>query len=99
DWFTHALSSGNTLNRAVVVLTEDDPLEVERELRDLAKIRRQHRRAQPPRPDFSARPDIELVEAIDAYARWVADHPFDKKTNDYVVGFDQLRSHFDGAFA
>jgi ATP-dependent exoDNAse (exonuclease V) beta subunit len=80
-------------------LAEDDPLEVERELRDLAKIRRQHRRAQPPRPDFLARPDIELVEAVDAYARWVADHPFDRKTNDYVAGFDQLRSYCDGALA
>lgn len=99
DWFANALSSGKALDRSVVVLAEDDPLEVERELRDLAKIRRQHRRAQPPRPDFSARPDIELVDAIDAYARWVADHPFDKKTNDYVAGFDQLRTHYDGAFA
>lgn len=99
DWFANALSSGEALDRSVVVLAEDDPLEVERELRDLAKIRRQHRRAQPPRPDFSARPDIELVDAIDAYSRWVADHPFDKKTNDYVAGFDQLRTHYDGAFA
>ena len=99
DWFTNALSSGKTLDRAVVVLAEDDPLEVERELRDLAKIRRQHRRAQPPRPDFLARPDIELVDAIDAYARWVADHPFDRKTSDYVAGFDQLRRYCDGAFA
>lgn len=99
DWFANALSSGKAFDRSVVVLAEDDPLEVERELRDLAKIRRQHRRAQPPRPDFSARPDIELVDAIDAYSRWVADHPFDKKTNDYVAGFDQLRTHYDGAFA
>ncbi|MER9946225.1 UvrD-helicase domain-containing protein [Mesorhizobium sp. M0092] len=99
DWFANALSSGKALDRSVVVLAEDDPLEVERELRDLAKIRRQHRRAQPPRPDFSARPDIELVDAIDAYSRWVADHPFDKKTNDYVAGFGQLRTHYDGAFA
>lgn len=99
DWFASALSSGKGLDRSVVVLAEDNPLEVERELRDLAKIRRQHRRAQPPRPDFSARPDIELVDAIDAYSRWVADHPFDKKTNDYMAGFDQLRSHYDGAFA
>jgi ATP-dependent exoDNAse (exonuclease V) beta subunit len=98
DWFTNALSSGRVVDRSVVVLAEDDPLEIERELRDLAKIRRQHRRAQPPRPDFSARPDIELVDAIDAYARWVAGHPFDKKTNDYVDGFDQLRSYCDGAF-
>lgn len=99
DWFANALSSGEALDRSVIVLAEDDPLEVERELRDLAKIRRQHRRAQPPRPDFSARPDIELSDAIDAYSRWVADHPFDKKTNDFVAGFDQLRTHYDGAFA
>ncbi|MER8569071.1 UvrD-helicase domain-containing protein [Mesorhizobium sp. M0924] len=99
DWFTVALSSGKTLDQAIVVLTQDSPLEVERELRDLAKIRRQHRRAQPPRPDLWARPDIELVEAIDAYARSVADHPFDKKTNDYVSGFDQVRSYCDGALA
>lgn len=99
DWFANALSSSAALDRAVVVLAEDDPLEVERELRDLAKIRRQHRRAQPPRPDFLARPDIDLVDAIDAYARWVTDHPFDKKTNDYVAGFDQLRSYCDSAFA
>lgn len=99
DWFTNALSSGMAMDRSVVVLAEDDPLEVERELRDLAKIRRQHRRTQPPRPDFSVRPDIELVDAIDAYARWVADHPFDKRTNDHVAGFDQLRSYCDGAFA
>lgn len=99
DWFTNALSSGEALDRAVVVLAEEDPLKIERELRDLAKIRRRHRRAQPPCPDFSARPDIDLVDAIDAYARWVADHPLDRKTNDYAAGFDQLRTYCDGAFA
>ena len=44
DWFSSALSSGNSVDRSVVVLAEDDPLEVERDLRDLAKIRRQYRR-------------------------------------------------------
>lgn len=92
-------ADANSLDRSVVVLAEDDPLEVERELRDLAKIRRQHRRARPLRPDFLARPDVELVDAIDAYARWVVGHPLDKKSNDYAAGFDQLRSYCDGAFA
>lgn len=99
DWFTSALSSGNPIDGSVVVLAEDDPLEVERNLRDLAKIRRQYRRAQPPCPDLSLRPDLGLTDAIDAFTHWVADHPFDKKTNDLVGGFDVLRAHYDGALA
>ncbi len=99
DWFSSALSSGNPLDRSVVVLAEDDPLKVEKDLRELAKIRRQHRRARPPPPDFSLRPDLELLDAIEAFTRWVSDHPFDKNTNDLVSGFDLLRALYDGAFA
>ena len=95
EWVASALSSGAPIDRAVVVLAEDDPLEVERQLRDLAGIRRQYRRAAPPIPDFALRPDIEFVDAVDAFARWVADHPFDKRTNDLAGAFDQLRVHYD----
>lgn len=99
DWLANALSSGSATDRAVVVLAEDDPLQVERELRDLARMRRQYRRAAPPAPDLSQRPDIELTDAIDAFARWVADHPLDKRTNDLASEFDRLRVHYDGTLA
>lgn len=99
DWLTKALSSGSAIDRPVVVLAEDDPTDVERQLRDLAKVRRQYRRAAPPTPNLSLRPDIDLTDAIDAFARWVANHPFDKRTNDLADEFDRLRVHYDGTLA
>jgi ATP-dependent exoDNAse (exonuclease V) beta subunit len=97
DWLTRALSSGAPADRAVVVMAQDDPLKVEDRLRDLANVRRRHRRARPPEPDLEARPDIELVDAIDAFARWVADHPFERRTNAITEQFQRLRSHcYDG---
>lgn len=97
DWLTRALSSGAPADRAVVVMAEDDPLKVEDRLRDLADVRRRYRRARPPEPDLAARPDIELVYAIDAFARWVADHPFERRTNVIAEQFQRLRSHcYDG---
>lgn len=99
SWLTNALSSGGAIDRPVVVLAEDDPMDVERQLRDLAKVRRQYRRAAPPTPNLSLRPDIDLTDAIDAFARWVANHPFDKRTNDLAGEFDRLRLHYDGTLA
>lgn len=97
DWLTRALSSGARADRAVVVMAEDDPLKVEERLRDLANVRRRHRRARPPEPDHTARPDIDLVDAIDAFSNWVADHPFERRTNAIVEQFQRLRSHcYDG---
>lgn len=94
DWLTRALSSGAPADRAVVVMAEDDPLKVEDRLRDLANVRRRYRRARPPEPDMEARPDIDLVDAIDAFVRWVADHPFEWRTNAIAEQFQRLRSHY-----
>src|SRR5690606_25822254 len=90
DWLTRALSSGAPADRAVVVIAEDDPLKVDDRLKELAGVRRRYRRARPPEPDLTARPDIELVDAIDAFANWVSDHPFERRTNAIAEQFQQL---------
>ena len=97
DWLTRALSSGAPADRAVVVMAEDDPLKVEDRLRELAAVRRRYRRARPPEPDLDARPDVDLVDAVDSFVRWVGDHPFDRRTNEVAEQFQQLRAHcYDG---
>jgi len=98
NWLSRVLSSDDPMDRPVVVLAEDDPLKVEGKLRDLAEVRRRYRRAAPPEPRVDSRPDIDLTDAIDAFAHWVTDHPYDRRTNEIAVDFARLRDHYDGCF-
>jgi ATP-dependent exoDNAse (exonuclease V) beta subunit len=67
-------------------------------LQALARFRLKHRKARTPPADLSGRPDIDLVEAVADFRRWLAVQPIEPKTLELVGQLETLASHFAGSF-
>src|SRR3546814_7576329 len=57
------------------------------------------RDARPPPADLTGRPDVDLVEAVADFRRWLSAQPAEPKTLDLVGQLETLASHFAGSFA
>ena len=97
NWLIDALSSNHPVDEAIVAFVQN-PLEKPVDtLRNLAYLWKSHPSASPALIDVSLRPDIDLIHAIDAFARWVASNPSDLPTNSLAEQFCELRAHFADA--
>src|SRR6266852_3250290 len=97
SWLIDALSSNRPVDEAIVAFVQN-PLEKPVDtLRNLAYLWKRHPSASPALIDVSLRPDIDLIHAIDAFARWVASNPYDLPTNSLAKQFGELRAHFADA--
>jgi CRISPR-associated exonuclease Cas4 len=99
-WLRRRLSAPTLLpSDPVAVLSRSDPREVVATLRALAAFRRKHPAAHPLAADFSARPDLQLREAVSAFAQWAQDHPHEQGTAAAIDDLEILARHFDDAFS
>lgn len=94
SWLVGALSSNDPVDEAVVTFVQN-PLEKPVDtLRKLANLWKDHRSARPAQADITSRPDVDLINAISAFGRWVDRHPYDLPTNSLVEQFEELRKHY-----
>lgn len=71
-WLSRRLAEDAVVEDPIVVLAEEIPLQVVELVRELAMLRRKHPEARPVPPRASGRPDIDLIQAVDAFTRWQA---------------------------
>ncbi len=83
----------------IAVLAKDDPLGVVERIRELADLRRKHRSATVPAPDFSTRPDRVFADAVAEFSRWHAAGPREPWTADLISDLEGLAAFFDGDYA
>lgn len=83
-WLRRRLSGGECEAGPIGVLAAEDPLGIVGTLRELAQLRRGRPTARPPTVDFSLRPDLEFLDAVDAFERWLASGPGEPKTADLL---------------
>lgn len=93
-WLKGKLSGSDEQDGPVAVLAKDDPLGVVERIRELAKLRREHRSATAPAPDLSTRPDRTFAEAVTAFSRWHAEGPGEAWTADLIVDLERLSAFF-----
>lgn len=98
-WLKEKLSGSDEQDGPVAVLAKDDPLGVVERIRELAKLRREHRSATAPAPDLSTRPDRTFAEAVTAFSRWHAEGPGEAGTADLIVDLERLSAFFQGDHA
>jgi ATP-dependent exoDNAse (exonuclease V) beta subunit len=98
-WLKEMLAPGDDQNGPVVVLAKDDPLGVVERIRELADLRRKHRSATVPAPDFSTRPDRTFADAVSAFSRWHAAGPEETWTADLITDLQRLAAFFEGDHA
>jgi hypothetical protein len=74
-WLTDRLSSSVYVNDPLAVLSEDDPLGVVALVQDLADLKRKHPTASTPAVGVDRRVDIDFVDAVEQFARWLSGTP------------------------
>jgi CRISPR-associated exonuclease Cas4 len=98
QWFRRRLSGTGRADDAIAELSQYDPRRVEATLQDLARFRLEHRGARTPPADFEGRPDIDLLEAVADFRRWLSAQPVEPKTLNLVSQLESLAGHFAGSF-
>ena len=71
-WLSRRLAEDTVADDPIVILAEEIPLQVVGLMRELARLRREHPEARPVPPPTAARPDIDLIQAVDEFTRWLA---------------------------
>jgi hypothetical protein len=75
-------------------MSRDDPRRIVPTLHELACLRRDHRSARPLPADLSGRPDIDLVDAVGEFGRWLAQSPGEPKTAKLVGELETLANFY-----
>jgi CRISPR-associated exonuclease Cas4 len=98
QWFRRRLNGPARVDDPIAALSQDDPHRVVATLQALARFRLAHRGARTPAADLSGRPDIDLVETVADFRRWLSAQPVEPKTGELVGHLETLASHFAGSF-
>jgi CRISPR-associated exonuclease Cas4 len=80
QWLRRRLTGPARTGDPIATLSRDDPRHVVPTLHTLACFRRDHRSAGPLPADLSGRPDIDIVDAVGTFSRWMARSPGEAKT-------------------
>ncbi|WP_420738121.1 UvrD-helicase domain-containing protein [Bradyrhizobium japonicum] len=98
-WLKEMLAGGDERDGPIATLAKDDPLGVVERVRELAILRREHRSATVPAPDFSTRPDRTFADTVSAFSRWHAAGPGETWTADLIADLERLSAFFAGDHA
>ncbi len=98
QWFRRRLNGVARADDPIAALSQYDPRHVADTLHRLARFRLQHRGARAPAADLSGRPDIDLVDAVADFRRWLSAQPVEPRTLELVGQLETLADHFAGSF-
>jgi ATP-dependent exoDNAse (exonuclease V) beta subunit len=99
QWFRRRLNGTARADDPIGSLSRYDPHHVATTLRALARFRLEHRGARTPAADLSGRPDVDLVDAVTDFRRWLSAQPVEPKTLELIGHLETLADHFVGSFA
>ncbi len=80
QWLKRRLNAPARQSDPIATLSRDDPHRVVSTLQELARFRLKHRGARALPANLTGRPDIELVDAVADFRRWIASQPVEAKT-------------------
>jgi ATP-dependent exoDNAse (exonuclease V) beta subunit len=99
QWFKKRLNGTVRADDPISSLSRDDPRHVASTLKALARFRLEHRGARAPAADLSGRPDINLIDAVADFRRWLSAQPEEPKTLELIAQLETLADHFADSFA
>ena len=85
QWFRRRLNGTVRADDPIASLSRDDPHHVASTLQALARFRLEHRGARAPAADLSGRPDINLIDAVADFRRWLSAQPDEPKTLELIA--------------
>jgi len=98
QWFRRRLGAPVRANDPIAALSRHDPHHVVATLQTLARFRQKHWAARTPPADLSGRPDIDLVEAVGNFRRWLSAQPAEPRTLELIGHLEMLADHFANTF-
>lgn len=95
-WLKRRLGPGVAADDAIAVLSRDDPMKVVETLKELAKVKRDHRGSKPAPSNLAGRMDVELSSATRDFRVWVDAQVPNGKAEDLLADLEALAAHFEG---
>jgi ATP-dependent exoDNAse (exonuclease V) beta subunit len=99
QWLRRRLAGPASAGDPIVTLSRDEPRRIVPTLHKLACLRRDHRSARSLPADLSGRPDIDLVDAVSEFERWLAQSPAEPKTAEMVGELETLATFYADSVA
>lgn len=98
QWLKRRLNAPERPGDPIATLSRDDPRRIVETLQELARFRLRYRGARTLPADLSGRPDIDLVDAVADFRRWISSQPAEPKTLALVGELETLASFYAGTF-
>jgi CRISPR-associated exonuclease Cas4 len=98
QWLKRRLNAPERGGDPIAILSRDDPRHIVSTLRELARCRLRYRGARMLPANLDGRPDIEMVDAVAEFRRWLSSQPPEPKTLELVGELEALAQFFAGTF-
>ncbi|RVK33830.1 UvrD-helicase domain-containing protein [Sinorhizobium meliloti] len=98
QWLKRRLNAEERPGDPISTLSRDDPRRVVDTVQKLARFRLRYRGARTLPADLAGRPDIDLVEAVGDFRRWISSQPVEPKTLELVGELETLAGFYAGSF-
>ena len=98
QWLKRRLNAPKRHGDPIAALSRDDPRRIVGILQELARFRLRYRGARTLPAYFGGRPDIDLVDAVADFRRWISSQPAEAKTLGLVGELETLASFYAGSF-
>jgi len=98
QWLKRRLNGPERSGDPIATLSRDDPRHIVETLQELARFRLRYRSARTLPEDLGGRPDIDLVDAIGAFRRWISSQPGEPKSLELVADLETLANFYAGSF-
>ncbi len=98
QWLKHRLNAPERPGDPIAILSRDDPRRIVDTLQELARFRLRYRGAHTIPADLSGRPDIDLIDAVADFRRWISSQPAELKTLELVGELETLANFYAGSF-
>ena len=98
QWLKRRLNAPERPGDAIATLSRDDPRRIVDTLQELARFRLRYRGARALPAELGGRPDIDLVDAVADFRRWISSQPVEPKTLELVGELETLANFYAGSF-
>jgi CRISPR-associated exonuclease Cas4 len=98
QWLKRRLNAPERPGDPIATLSRDDPRRIVGTLQELARFRLRYRGARTLPADLAGRPDIDLVDAVADFRRWISSQPAEPKTLELVGELETLANFYAGSF-
>lgn len=98
QWLKRRLNAPERPGDPIATLSRDDPRRIVDTLEELARFRLRYRGARTLPADLGGRPDIDLVDAVADFRRWISSQPAEPKSLELVGELETLANFYAGSF-